>query len=155
MSDVIVVVGVDGTRTSILAAKEALWLAEQLGADLHLVNVVRTPERDSNHEMAMAVLSNVVDGMRSAVPIITAVAVGSPAQGLIHYADEVGATVLVTGNRQMKGVGRVLGSVGAEVARDANCAVYIPRTVELMEQEAGDEGDVHDVAGVADQGTPP
>ncbi|MEM8922397.1 MAG: universal stress protein [Actinomycetota bacterium] len=134
MSDIIVV-GVDGTRTSILGLREAIWLAESLGAELHIVNVVKARDEEEVR-LAATVLENVLEGVTSTAPIVPAVTVGGPAEALIAYADEVGARILVAGNRQMKGVGRVLGSVGAQLARDANCAVYIPRTVEMVDEES-------------------
>lgn len=139
MANNIVVVGVDGTRTSILGAKEALWLAGQLSAELHLVNVAGLTETSSEHGLAEVLMEGVVEGVTrdhdGDTEIITAITYGSPAAALVAYADEVDATILVAGNRQMKGLGRMLGSVGAQIARDANCAVYIPRTVEQLADE--------------------
>jgi nucleotide-binding universal stress UspA family protein len=55
---------------------------------------------------------------------------GDPADVLIAKADEVGADLIVVGNRGMKGVRRVLGSVPNSVAHGANCSVLIVDTTE-------------------------
>jgi nucleotide-binding universal stress UspA family protein len=55
---------------------------------------------------------------------------GDPADILIAKADEVGADLIVVGNRGMKGVRRVLGSVPNSVAHGANCSVLIVDTTE-------------------------
>jgi nucleotide-binding universal stress UspA family protein len=48
-----------------------------------------------------------------------------PADALVKYAEEVGADLLVVGNRGMKGVRRLLGSVPNTVAHHATCSVAI------------------------------
>lgn len=55
---------------------------------------------------------------------------GDPSDILIAKADEVGADLIVVGNRGMKGVRRVLGSVPNSVAHGANCSVLIVDTTE-------------------------
>ena len=52
-----------------------------------------------------------------------------PASALLREADRLQADVIVVGNRRMQGVGRLLGSVANEVAHNANCDVYIVKTV--------------------------
>jgi nucleotide-binding universal stress UspA family protein len=55
---------------------------------------------------------------------------GDPADILTANADEVGADLIVVGNRGMKGVRRVLGSVPNSDARGAACSVLIVDTTE-------------------------
>jgi nucleotide-binding universal stress UspA family protein len=55
---------------------------------------------------------------------------GDAADILIAKADEVGADLIVVGNRGMKGVRRVLGSVPNSVAHGAACSVLIVDTTE-------------------------
>jgi nucleotide-binding universal stress UspA family protein len=55
---------------------------------------------------------------------------GDPADILISKAEEVGANLIVVGNRGMKGVRRVLGSVPNSVAHGAHCSVLIVDTTE-------------------------
>jgi nucleotide-binding universal stress UspA family protein len=55
---------------------------------------------------------------------------GDAADILIAKADEIGADLIVVGNRGMKGVRRVLGSVPNSVAHGAACSVLIVDTTE-------------------------
>jgi nucleotide-binding universal stress UspA family protein len=47
---------------------------------------------------------------------------------LIQEAERVGATLIVVGNKNMHGIGRVLGSVANDVAHHAPCDVLIVKT---------------------------
>jgi nucleotide-binding universal stress UspA family protein len=55
---------------------------------------------------------------------------GDPADVLIAKADELGADLIVVGNKGMKGVRRVLGSVPNSVAHGAACSVLIVDTTD-------------------------
>ena len=55
---------------------------------------------------------------------------GPAADVIIEKAEELGADLVVVGNRGMKGVHRVLGSVPNSVAHGANCSVAIIDTSE-------------------------
>jgi nucleotide-binding universal stress UspA family protein len=55
---------------------------------------------------------------------------GDPAEAIVRTADQVGADLIVVGNRGMKGVRRVLGSVPNTVAHSADCSVMIVDTAE-------------------------
>jgi nucleotide-binding universal stress UspA family protein len=56
-------------------------------------------------------------------------AAGNTADAIVRVADQVGADLIVVGNRGMRGVRRVLGSVPNTVAHAANCSVLIVDTV--------------------------
>lgn len=51
-----------------------------------------------------------------------------PADAICKVATEVGADLIIVGNKGMKGVRRVLGSVPNSVARQAPCSVLIVAT---------------------------
>ena len=53
---------------------------------------------------------------------------GSAVPVLLDLAGEVGADVIVTGNRGMTGAKRLLGSVPNTLAHNAECAVLIVQT---------------------------
>ena len=53
---------------------------------------------------------------------------GDPAKAILQVASEVGADLIVVGNKRMHGAGRLLGSVPNDVAHHAHCAVLIVRT---------------------------
>ena len=57
-------------------------------------------------------------------PIVHAAA-GEPAESLTTIASQEHADLIVVGNKGMKGVRRVLGSVPNDVAHTAPCAVLI------------------------------
>jgi nucleotide-binding universal stress UspA family protein len=52
------------------------------------------------------------------------------ADALIKKADELGVDLVVVGNRGMKGVRRVLGSVPNMVAHGVNCSVIVVDTTQ-------------------------
>jgi nucleotide-binding universal stress UspA family protein len=53
---------------------------------------------------------------------------GKPADSLIREAIRLDARLIVVGNRRMRGIGRLLGSVANSVAHNAPCDVYIANT---------------------------
>jgi nucleotide-binding universal stress UspA family protein len=53
---------------------------------------------------------------------------GDPADAIVQTAERVGADLIVVGNKGMKGVRRVLGSVPNAVAHGAPCSVLIVDT---------------------------
>ena len=55
---------------------------------------------------------------------------GDPADAICEVAAEVGADVIVVGNKGMNGVRRVLGSVPNSVAHQAPCSVLIAFTAD-------------------------
>ena len=55
---------------------------------------------------------------------------GDAAEALVAIAEEIGADLIVVGNRGMKGERRVLGSVPNSVAHAANCSVLIVDTTD-------------------------
>jgi len=55
---------------------------------------------------------------------------GDPADAIINTAEELHADLIVVGNRGMKGVRRILGSVPNSVAHGAPCSVIIVDTTE-------------------------
>jgi nucleotide-binding universal stress UspA family protein len=59
------------------------------------------------------------------VPVTMHRAVGSAADSLCELAEQLGADIIVVGNRNMQGKGRLLGSVASRVAHHAPCHVLI------------------------------
>jgi len=140
----IIVVGVDGTETAARAAEQALRLARGLGATLHVVTAFegnKASLHGANYERAVlfgdpqekaeATARTVAEGLQAeGVEIESYAAVGTPAQALIAHAEKYEASVIVVGNRRMKGLARVLGSVANSVAHEAQCNVYIADTTD-------------------------
>ena len=134
------VVGLSEEETSQLAARHAVAMAEATGATVHFVTAV---ERDEVSVIPMGSDEFVFDTIESArvagerfveslgtdVSFTVEAMEGSPAKALLEVAERVGADLIVVGNVRMQGVGRVLGSVGNDVLRNAPCSVLIVKTV--------------------------
>jgi len=56
-------------------------------------------------------------------------ATANPAEAIIQVAEQVGADLIVVGNKGMKGVRRVLGSVPNSVAHAAPLSVLVADTI--------------------------
>src|SRR6478735_2404739 len=128
-----VVVGVDASPSARKAAEVALGLAESLGASLHVVPAfemenaetfgvgsakVRVSNADSSEMVAKS-----LGASRPGVEITHFAARGKPADSLIKEAIRLDARVILVGNRRMRGIGRLLGSVANSVAHNAPCDV--------------------------------
>lgn len=135
----VIVVGVDSSETAMKAARCARDLAVAVGASLHVVTAF-----DNDHAQVIGegsdrlVISeadsarNVAGMLAKDTPMDLAVthvaARGRPAEALIKEAIRLEARMIVVGNRRMRGIGRLLGSVANNVAHNAPCDVYIANT---------------------------
>jgi nucleotide-binding universal stress UspA family protein len=138
----IIVVGVDGSETALKAAQTAAGLAASMGATLHVVSAFDSDRTEvfgsgsdqwivSDAGEAEKVARTVADSLRSGdLQVTFSAARGKPAEALINEAERRGAQMIVVGNRRMRGIGRVLGSVANSVAHSAPCDVYIAKTDE-------------------------
>ena len=138
----IVVVGVDDSRRSAVAARKAARLAVWLDADLHAVHVSHIPAA------LLAVLAGVESGTtefteaqrravwesvdpvleQSGARIVRAELEGHPADVLVRYAREVDAALLVVGSRRRGELASlVLGSTSHRVVNTAACDVLVAK----------------------------
>lgn len=136
----IIVVGVDGSETAMRAAETARGLAVSLGATLHVVSAFDSDRTEvygsgsdrwivSDAGEAEKVAKDVAARLNSeGLKVTYASARGKPAEALIREAERFDARMIVVGNRRMRGLGRVLGSVANSVAHNAPCDVYIAKT---------------------------
>jgi nucleotide-binding universal stress UspA family protein len=135
----IIVVGVDGSGTAKKAAESARDLAVALNASLHVVSAFDSDRTEvfgsgsdrwvvSDADGAENVARTVADSLAGTVKVTYAAARGKPADALIREAERLEADLIVVGNRRMRGIGRVLGSVANSVAHSASCDVYIANT---------------------------
>ncbi|OAE03057.1 universal stress protein [Arthrobacter sp. OY3WO11] len=136
----VVVVGVDGSPSARKAAEVALGLAKALGGSLHIVTAFDVDRSETfgvgsdevkvwNSEAAETVAKSLGE-TRPGVEISYFAARGKPADALIKEAMRLDARLIVVGNRRMRGIGRLLGSVANSVAHNAPCDVYIANTYE-------------------------
>ena len=142
-----IVVGTDGSETAGSAVERAVALAALTGATLHVVNAYRAvsaatmgavegvPIDVGNANTAAAEESSRVCE-RAAAPAVaqglkvaTHPVAGDAPAALIHVANEVGADLIVIGNRGMSGKKRfVLGSVPNTVSHHSPCNLLIVDT---------------------------
>lgn len=135
-----IIVGVDGSNTARKAAESARDLALALNAPLLVVSAFDSDRAEvhgsggdkrviSAAGDAEKVAKTVADSLRSSdLTVSHSVVRGRPADALLKEAARVEANMVVVGNRRMRGIGRVLGSVANSVAHNAPCDVYIANT---------------------------
>lgn len=145
----VIVVGTDGSPTAGEAVRRAAALAAATGAHLHVVSawspgsmpysagpeaayVAAHGVSDWSAEMEAGVGSMLAElrgrlageGVRVSTHSVRA----HPVAALLQAAKQHGAELIVVGNKGMKGVRRVLGSVPNDVAHKADCDVLIVNT---------------------------
>ena len=136
----IIVVGVDGSGTAARAAQRARDLAVGLEGALHVVvayvadraaSSEWTPVPGDSESSALEAARKVAGSLATeGLEIETFAVPGTPADALMAHAEQHGAGLIVVGNRRMKGLARVLGSVANSLAHEASCDVYIAHTVD-------------------------
>ncbi|WP_018296337.1 universal stress protein [Corynebacterium lubricantis] len=139
-----IVVGTDGSKSSLLAVERAAKIAAAFEATLIIGcayyetedDVSKTVRQDSvtilGDETAQKNLKAASEVAREsgATTIETAVRPGTPVDALMAIVNDNNADLLVVGNRGINSLtGRLLGSVPADVARQSDCDVMIVHTV--------------------------
>jgi len=135
-----ILVAADDSVTAARAVSTAVELVKGLGGTLHVMTAYRPdsgrvdklPDEymDRMTDPADLLLAKLRESIeKEGVDAKYHPAAGSAADAIIKVADHVGADLIVVGNRGMKGVRRVLGSVPNSVAHNANCSVLIVDTV--------------------------
>ena len=141
-----ILVPVDGSEKSSLAALHAAELASKLGSELFLFHAVpslppsldTSPDRSSSVQKAIMddlskqgriILNKVKDDLVAyGLNIHTDVAVGHPADEIIKKAKYINCELIVMGSRglgEIKGI--LMGSVSNKVTKHASCPVLIVR----------------------------
>ena len=143
-----ILVGTDGSDTAKSAVRDAIDLARQLGARLHVVSAyepvsvqrlgdesVEAPKdvqwMVSPREDVLAMLDEAAAEARNAggAVVETFARQGDAADAIIDVAEEQQSDLIVVGNRGMTGAKRfLLGSVPNKVSHHAPCSVLIVRT---------------------------
>jgi nucleotide-binding universal stress UspA family protein len=143
-----IVVGTDGSATAGEAVRHAAWLAKATGATLHVVHAFKLVPTmpafgpDSDIVAAPKGLTDAVETDAKAVladAVATARAEGARTEGrlcrddaanaLVETAEQLGASLVVVGNKGMSGVKRfVLGSVPNKVSHHCACSLLIVHT---------------------------
>lgn len=139
-----IVVGTDGTKSSLLAVERAAKMAIAFDATLIIgcayyankEEASKTLRQDSvtilGDEVAQRNLDMAAEYVRGLgdLSVKTEVRAGTPVEALMSIVNDNQAELLVVGNRGINSLtGRLLGSVPADVARQSNCDVMIVHTV--------------------------
>jgi nucleotide-binding universal stress UspA family protein len=146
----LIVVGTDGSETATVAVNHAVRLAKLTGATLHIVHAYRTV---STSEFAapggFTVWADNVEGVNEGIvaesefvcaraargaelegiKVETHARPGDAADVIVEVAEELGADLVVVGNRGMTGARRfILGSVPNKVSHHCPCNLLIVET---------------------------
>ena len=150
-----IVVGTDGSSRAGEAVEQAVALAQQCGAELHLASAYKPLSTEAWAAAAASAGGMVLDlrelpdpgvavqehleGLakklmnRTGVMVHTHARAGAAADVLLDVATDVDADLLVVGNRGMSGARRMLGSVPNTISHHAECAVMIVPTSDVRE----------------------
>lgn len=135
-----VLVGADDSQTARQAVVVASDMARLAGGKIHIVTAydpksVRIDDLPADLRYASTlhpadVLLNDLSEIAKQrdLEVVVHASTGSPADAILHIAEQENADLIVVGNRGMKGARRVLGSVPNKVAHGAHCSVLIVDT---------------------------
>lgn len=141
-----IVVGTDGSETATRAVERAAELALALSSTLHLVSVYSTTPGGvaAVGEFAIHDLTDWTLQVRTEVELMLAglgqrlatsglevethALAGHPVVAMLRLAEQLDAQLVVVGNKGMRGLRRILGSVPNAVAHQAPCDVLIVHT---------------------------
>ena len=142
-----IVVGTDGSETAGRAVEAAIGLARAHGATLHIVSAfvpvpqqrLRAEALKAPHDVEWQVNPREdVDATlgearartaNAGIAVHTHAREGDAADSIVDVAEELGADLIVVGNKGMTGAKRfLLGSVPNKVSHHAPCSVLIIRT---------------------------
>ena len=142
-----IVVGTDGSETAAEAVRQATDLARLAAAQLTIVSAYAPVSQrrvegeqqdlpaDVQHEIGPREDVNLIldaaaaEAKKEGIEVQTHPVEGDPAEAILKVAEEIGADLIVVGNKGMTGARRfLLGSVPNKVSHHAPCSVIIVRT---------------------------
>jgi nucleotide-binding universal stress UspA family protein len=142
-----IVVGTDGSETAAEAVRQAVDLAKLAGAELSIVSAYEpVPQRriageqhdvpaDVQYEIGPREDVNLIldaaaaEAKKAGIEVQTHPVQADPADAILNVSEQIGADLIVVGNKGMTGARRfLLGSVPNNVSHHAPCSVIIVRT---------------------------
>ncbi|HEY5092255.1 MAG TPA: universal stress protein [Acidimicrobiales bacterium] len=137
----IVMVGADDSETAKRAVEVATDIAAMYGATLHIVTAFEKGARKGDVAPEFTHVHTEDDGLallqtlsfiakkQNIEPALHSVR-GDAAAALLGKAKEINADLIVVGNRGMRGLHRVVGSVPNSVSHGAHCSVLVVDTID-------------------------
>lgn len=138
-----ILVPTDGSDPAAAAARHAGLLADALEADVHVLSVAPGGDRRFDGEDDRPAIDRARERAEDTARVVgdrvveTTIREGNPADAVVSYAEEVGATLIAMGTHGRTGVRRfVAGSVTEQVTRLADVPVFTVRTDSTVEAGA-------------------
>ncbi len=140
-----VVVASDDSQTAHEAVVTAAEVAKLAGGKLHIVTAYDPKSVRIEHlpaELQHSTTSHPADvllkelariGEERGLEVGVHAATGDAADAIVRVAEQESADLVVVGNKGMRGVRRILGSVPNKVAHGAPCSVLIVDTVDSVD----------------------
>jgi nucleotide-binding universal stress UspA family protein len=137
----VVVVGADDSETAKRAVEVATDIASMYGASLHIVTAFAKGARKGDVGPEFTHVHTEDDGLallqtlsfiakkQNIEPALHSVK-GDAAEAILAKAKELNADLIVVGNRGMRGLHRVVGSVPNSVSHSAHCSVLVVDTID-------------------------
>jgi universal stress protein A len=137
-----ILIAVDSEPIAVRAVDVGAELANALGAEIALVNVVESYPGDTGSispselialgkQDAKKLIGNLRQHMSAESAVMEFIAVGTPATEILKAAKDWSADMIVLGSHGRKGLRRaLLGSVAEAVMRQAGCPVLVIRASE-------------------------
>ncbi|WP_193767765.1 universal stress protein [Halorientalis pallida] len=151
-----ILVPTDGSTGTAHVAMQALDLAEQYDSTVYVLHVVDETasslleatgsenELEEQGERAVERIERMAQV--HGVDTVTEIRTGDPASGIIDYAEETEADLIVAGTHGRSGVQRrLIGSVAERLVRHATCPVMTVRLPE-SDETVTDEADARELA---------
>jgi nucleotide-binding universal stress UspA family protein len=136
-----IVVGTDGSDTATAAVEEAIQLFAALKQPLHVVSAYKPlpagggegipPEFSIRSDSAVqGILDDAAARARvRGVKANVHARKGDPAEAILDIAEEIGASVIIVGNKGIGSLKRfVLGNVPSKIVHNSPCSTYVVRT---------------------------
>jgi nucleotide-binding universal stress UspA family protein len=131
-----IVIATDGSDTAKKAVQEGAEVAAKVGAQVHVLTAQPGKGGQDSPEGQVAQPDAVLEEACNAVRSSGAQAqghtrTGDPADAILSFAEEVGADLIVVGNKGLTGARRfLLGSVPDKISHHAPCSVWIVYTID-------------------------
>ncbi len=134
-----IIVGADSSKEAHRAVEKAANLASMYSLPLHIVTAAPAGTavdisvgsdywHFDDYDIAQQAVEALAGEFRSKLVVTTAVLRSDPVSALCDEATRLNAEVIVIGNKRVKGLARVLGSVAGGVAKSAPCDVFVVHT---------------------------